>query len=160
MSGQKQEETRVSFTQAELSAVIATAVQAAIRELGPKSPGSPDQQAEAWKEHMRPAGREDVRSVKCQSTETGATFTAIVTPSRKYPEGRVVSLEDYRQPEDAAEKLPEGMRQKNPDGTWNMAAKQWLFQNYWQADLIRYVGKPLPAHVQCDVQAKIKSLGA
>lgn len=102
------------------------------------------------------------RKVPGRSQETEATFTMIVVESRKFPSGRVVRLEDYREPDGCFRPISQGGRV--PDGAtiWSDGQhyqpeagkrppknaihpyhRQFLYETYWKADLGRLVGKPL-----------------
>jgi len=100
------------------------------------------------------------RYVPGKSEETDATFTMVVVESRRFPNGRIVRLENYREPEGCFKPMSQGGRA--PDGAtiWANAQhyqpvkgerppknvihpyyRQYLYETYWKADLGRLVGK-------------------
>lgn len=101
------------------------------------------------------------RAIAGRSPDTGATFTMIVLESRRFPNGRVARLENYRRPKEAY--LPQSQGGLMPDGQqiWldpknqmalgddtpshmlNRFFKQWLYETFWQADLRRMAGHAL-----------------
>lgn len=94
----------------------------------------------------------------CRNPRNGAEFTAVVVPSRKWKEGRVVDLIDYKYPTDLAERsgqrvhptggigshtemvIPlvngEGIR-----GPFLMEFLQWRYQQFDLADRSAFVGQ-------------------
>lgn len=104
------------------------------------------------------------RKVPGRSQETEATFTMIVVESRKFPSGRVVRLEDYREPDGVFKPMSQGGRvpdgatiwadgqhyqpvpgQRPPKNAIHTYHRQYLYETYWKADLGRLVGKQLRA---------------
>ena len=108
------------------------------------------------------------RKVACKS-ETGATFTACVVESRRYPDGVVKTMEDYRHPAGTMTYqrdgglVPDGMQILRlgtgvpaegtviPSHELDIFYKQWRWETFWQADLRAYCnGKPLLRHTAVD----------
>lgn len=102
------------------------------------------------------------RKVACKSDETGATFTACVTESRAYPNGRITALENYTHPPGVATfvsaggLVPDGFQilksgtAAPPEGGPPLLKQdltvpylQWRWVEFWQKDLRRLIGKPL-----------------
>jgi hypothetical protein len=110
-------------------------------------------------------------TVPCRNPRNGATFTAIVTPSREFPEGRTVRLEDYQYPDDL-----EARAQKagwKPDRVFTSRGgshrdyrapgklgfhmgtpltpgyPQWRAETYFQADLKAFVGQSMALLPKC-----------
>lgn len=91
-----------------------------------------------------------VRHQKCANPRTGSTFTAVIAPSRTYPDGRVVDLIDYRYPDDIASRV-KGMPITNPNTTGDPTAPgrggltvqflQWRYETYDKADRGAFVGE-------------------
>lgn len=109
------------------------------------------------------------RHIACKSEETGATFTAHVIESKKFPNGRIVALGDYTHPAGAIRfqrdgglvpdnfpilkdatggALGDGVEIQNHQ--LSTAYKQWRWENFWQRDLARFVGKEIAAHYCVD----------
>jgi len=100
---------------------------------------------------------------QCKSLITGASFTAVVSPSRTFPSGRVVNLEDYRQADDFLTRfpcpcLPEDML--NEKGQPSAVLKQHMYAEGWRADLREYVGKPFNPALNPEVAARLERLKA
>jgi len=100
---------------------------------------------------------------QCKSLITGATFTAVVSPSRTFPNGRIVNLEDYRQADDFLTRfpcpcLPEDMM--NEKGQPSAVLKQHCYAEGWRADLREYVGKPFNPALNPEVAARLERLKA
>ena len=109
----------------------------------------------------------------CTSDVSGASFDAEVNfpiatidgkVAGKLPgPGRVVKLLNYKEPEGIRVHtrdgglVPDGMVMTENYGNGPEMAdgyKQWVWENFWQADLRRFVGKPLPAHIRADAVKK------
>jgi hypothetical protein len=117
---------------------------------------SPDNaaQIQAILDGLRPKAPPDFeKRLACKSPDddgTGATFDAIVAPSSTFPQGRCVRLENYKHPADLDARVSAlGLPTRKDDaGRYTEATtKQWMYVTFWQADLRRFVGKPLPAHI-------------
>ena len=115
-------------------------------------PLSPDQQVNVFVDAMKKGNLEDrplhkIEKIACMSLETGSSFTAVVASSKTFPEGRVVTLEDYAFPPgidmhvDEGGLVPNGMALKLKDGSETKDFKHWKWLNYYQKDLQRYVGR-------------------
>lgn len=86
---------------------------------------------------LRPEGDKPLM-VDCVVPETGETFTAEVQFSYAYPEGRVITLHNVKQPEDF---VPRSLV-----GRFNeIQRKQWIWENSYQKLLRRFVYQPLAA---------------
>lgn len=115
------------------------------------------------------------RDVPWKSEETGATARAHVVESRKFPNGRVVYLTDYRHPKEAyvydsqGGKVPDGFPmwagnyptnlpegEEPAQGTFNIGYLQWRWTNFYQADIRRYVGREIQPH-HCQVPDALKT---
>lgn len=102
------------------------------------------------------------KRVPGRSQDTEATFTMIVVESRKYPTGRVVRLEDYKEPAGCFTPVSQGGRvpdgatiwadgqhhqpdhgKRPPKNAIHAYHRQYLYETYWKADLGRIVGKAL-----------------
>lgn len=87
--------------------------------------------------------------VRCKSERTESTFGCRVVKSRKFPQGRIISLDDYQHPAGTDKHVtegglvPEGMQIRGADGRPTPEYKQWRWEAYWQRDLRDYVGQPL-----------------
>lgn len=95
----------------------------------------------------------------CVNPRNGAQFTAVIAPSRKWVEGRVVDLIDYKYPDDlltryGGKAFPEGggMGPKRDmivhlagggtlQGPYNQDFLHWLWQEYGMADRKAFVGQ-------------------
>lgn len=87
-----------------------------------------------------------VRRQRRRSSETEATFVALVVPNTYHPEGRVERLDEYTYPEgcDRHEgeggRVPDGMDIKHPNtGQLQPAYKQWCYETFLLTDLRRFV---------------------
>lgn len=113
----------------------------------------------------KPPTPKKYRMIPCKSEETGATFTAHVVESKKYPNGRIVSLHDYTHPEGMFTYARDGGRVpdnfpilKDANGgalgegvklekhQLSVMYLQWRWTEFWQRDLSRFVGKEISAH--------------
>lgn len=101
-------------------------------------------------------------------SDTGATFDAEVhypalrkggkIVGRDAKRGLVKVLSNYTWPEGVDKHVsqgglvPDGMEMKELSGQWigqeTDAYRQWKYEEFYKADNKRYVGKPLPAHIQ------------
>jgi len=108
------------------------------------------------------------RHIACKSDETGATFTAHVIESKRHPNGRIVALGSYTHPagiykyqrdgglvpndfpilKDATGSLGDGVDVRKDQ--LSVMYLQWRWENFWQRDLGRYVGKEIGAHLCVD----------
>ncbi len=105
------------------------------------------------------------RLVPWRSEETGATATAHVVEGKTLKNGRITQLIGYAQPSEAylhqneGGHVPDGFpiwkdgsartitEGKEPEiGDLDPAFKQWRWEQYYQADLRRCIGKELHAH--------------
>lgn len=105
------------------------------------------------------------RDVPCKSEATGCSFTAHVVESKKFPQGRIVSLSGYTYPEGMFQYQSNGGRV--PDGfpvlkdanggalgdgiqlekhQLSTMYLQWRWTEFWQRDLEAFVGKELAVH--------------
>lgn len=115
----------------------------------------------------RPEAPEPER-VECVSP-SGARFVAVIAPSRTYPQGRVVQLDDYRYPSNAILRacgypcvdgpetfaLPGNVlypEKHESAGKLTPDAKQYVWTQTYQADLRAFVGKPLDWQYRADTQ--------
>jgi hypothetical protein len=129
--------------------------------IDPRAGKSPDElMAEALTSirYQKPHPQTDV---ECVSLETGATFTAIVVASRPYPEGRVCRIDGYAHPDGIDRHVkdgglvPDGIELRNrANGEESQDLKNWRWRTFWQADLLRYIGRPLPVWVRKDATAE------
>ncbi len=105
------------------------------------------------------------RSIACKSEETGATFDANINASRTFANGRVVGLGNYRHPPSAyihqaqGGRVPDGLQifsnaassvrpgEEPRKGELTPYFLQWRYEEFWKADLRRYNGKELHAHL-------------
>lgn len=116
-----------------------SAVKAALEALGPKADTTPDEKFEAFvagKSKNRPPHSET--RIKCQCPDTKVKFTAVVVPSRTYPEGRIYTIEDHQYPPESLEfvshggHVPDGMHIKHPQtGQLDQNYKKWLTETYY-----------------------------
>jgi hypothetical protein len=110
------------------------------------------------------------RYVPCRSEETGATFAAHVVESRRFPNGRIIGLRDYKHPEGVytfqsnGGRVPDGMpilRNANEaPGEGRELQKHQLAPSYlefWKRDLSRYVGRELFASLCVDSANGLKT---
>lgn len=105
----------------------------------------------------RPIGEEPTR-VACIHPN-GMTFTAVIVPSRAYPEGRVHHLEDEKYP--PSYPWPEGYNPVREDnGQLKVTAKQRLYEELRRPLIAEVVGKPLPWTMRLDKQAQVATLNA
>ncbi len=107
------------------------------------------------------------RMIPGRSEETAATFTLHVVESKKYPNGRIVALADYKHPpgmftwRSEGGQVPDGfpmLRDHNSgsigDGAnvqnhqLSVQYKQWRWEEFWQRDLRRHIGKEI-THGHC-----------
>jgi len=131
----------------------------------------------------RPAPEVEPVRVACVSP-SGAQFTAVVVPSRAFPQGRVVKIEDYLYPASAALRAAGMSCVDGPDtitlsgnlyypqgheraGRLTPDAKQYVWETTYQADLRAFVGNPIhwnhradTQQIVRDMQAKVASAGA
>lgn len=88
----------------------------------------------------------------CVNPRNGASFTAVIVPSRVWKEGRVVNLIDYQYPEDLAERAIKAgkpiHRQQFGGGDPRHGKMgltetflQWRYETYDQADRKAFVGE-------------------
>lgn len=70
----------------------------------------------------------------------GATFTAVVVDRPGFPNGIVVRLDGYKEPEFTEANMPKGMHMKQADGKIDPLFRNWMWNTFWKADLLRYVG--------------------
>lgn len=95
-----------------------------------------------------------VQLIPCKSPLTGATFTAKVSPSRKFPGGRIIDLLDYVHPEGTEKHVeegglvPKGMIMKRPDGILEAQYKLWRYREFWLKDLQQFNGKPMTSYIE------------
>jgi hypothetical protein len=100
---------------------------------------------------------------QCKSLITGSTFVAVVSPSRAFPNGRIVNLEDYRLADNFLERFPcpcfpEDMTTEK--GQPSAVLKQHMYAEGWRADLREYVGKPFNPALNPEVAARLERLKA
>lgn len=124
----------------------------------------------------RPTPEVEPVRVKCVSP-TGAHFTAIVVPSRAFPQGRVVKIEDYLYPASAALRAAGMSCVDGPDaitlsgnlyypqgheraGRLTPDAKQHVWETTYQADLRDFVGKPIHWNHRADTQDIVRDMQA
>lgn len=106
---------------------------------------TPDERHELMMSELRGKGRPgppESTIEGCRSEDTGATFNA------RTVSGKVVNLDAYTLPAGLDKHVsegglvPEGMVITNEGDDW--AYRQWVWTTFWQADLRRFIGKPLP----------------
>jgi hypothetical protein len=100
---------------------------------------------------------------ECRSLLTGASFTAVVSPSRTFPQGRIVDLRDYRQDDDFDTRFPfHGAEEDktNAKGQPSVHYKQHCYAEGWRKDLNEYVGKSFNPALVPEVAAKLERLKA
>lgn len=118
------------------------------------------------KQMVTPPAPQKFRVLRGRSSATKATFDMVIVQSRAFPKGRVVRLENYRHPKGIETHqamkglVPDGLQIRNggstvsevgPDGEqrgvtssrngFNLAYLQWRWEEYYQTDLRRLVGK-------------------
>lgn len=168
-------EASVTLTKAELAELLAGSVKAALEVVRGPVPQTDQERFDQFSESLRtPAAPSEIteQMVPCISP-TGATFTARVVKSRTYPQGRVVQLDDYRQPEGfdvparsgglypgEVEQIFASNAGSQERKDYSVQFKKWSWETYWREDLRAFVGKPLPLHIRVDMQAKMASLEA
>jgi hypothetical protein len=105
------------------------------------------------------------REIPWRSEETGATAVAVVVESKKLPNGRITQLKGYTHPPDAyifqaqEGRVPDGFPmwarghqvsvpegQEPQMGDLSPGFRQWRYENFYRADLRRYIGKEIKAH--------------
>lgn len=112
----------------------------------------------------KPPAPQKFRDIPWRSDETGATGIAHVVESKKFPNGRIVSIGSYTHPaeayvyEDQGGKVPNGFPmwsghprtipegQEPQQGDLNQGFLQWRYETFYRADLRQYVGKEIRAH--------------
>jgi hypothetical protein len=100
--------------------------------------------------------------VPCRNPRNGATFTAVVAPSREFPEGRTVRLIDYKYPDDLEQRARKAGW--TPEKTFKASGSardyggqnrldfhmgsmtspgymQWRYENYLKADMAAFQGQ-------------------
>ena len=116
-------------------------------------------------EITKPPAAQRYRLVPWRSEETGATATAHVVEGKTLKNGRITQLIGYAHPSEAylhqneGGHVPDGFpiwkdgsartitEGKEPEiGDLDPAFKQWRWEQYYQADLRRCIGKELHAH--------------
>lgn len=108
----------------------------------------------------------------CKSDFTDATFDAeihyeTVTSGGKIigkrpGPGKVVSLLHYKEPPAASIRTEDGgavpmdMTEIGANGASvpSLSYGQWKWESYWQADIRRFVGRPLPEHVKREAKMR------
>jgi hypothetical protein len=111
----------------------------------------------------------------CKSDFTDATFDAEVHHDtvtsggkilgRRPGPGRVVKLINYTEPPEASVRVTDGgkvpmdMHELGVSGTSQPSLQygQWKWENYWQADLKRFIGRPLPNHVRMEAKQRTEA---
>jgi hypothetical protein len=151
-----------------------------IKAIQGTSPKTPLEMMGLSKERQKaltePGTPKNYRMIPGKSDVTGATFTLHVVESndmRKFPQGRVVALADYKHPkgmttyednvigedesgEPTHGRVPNGFpilkdelgqcEENTPNGKLSSKYLYWRFVNFWQRDLKDIVGQPLRAH--------------
>jgi hypothetical protein len=130
--------------------------------------------AEHIKQLTQPPAPQMYRDIPWKSEETGATAIAHVVASKKYPNGRVIYLSNYKHPKEAYVyqaqdgKVPDGFNiwadrpvnlpenEEPAQGTFNQGFLQWRWTNFYQADIRRYVGREIQPH-HCQTPEGIKT---
>lgn len=103
------------------------------------------------------------RDIPWHSEETGATGVAHVVESKKFPNGRIVSIAGYTHPPEAYVyesqdgKVPDGFAmwagqqrtipegQEPQQGDLNPAFLQWRYEMFYRADLRFFIGREIKA---------------
>jgi hypothetical protein len=131
--------------------------------------------AEQVNQLTKPPAPQRYRDIPWRSEETGATAIAHVIESKKFANGRVVYLSDYKHPQEAyiheseGGRVPDGFHMwagghpvelpqgKEPaPGVFNPGFLQWRWLNFYQADLRRYIGREIQPH-HCQMSDAIKT---
>lgn len=128
---------------------------AEVRANAPAAPTSAaqltaDEQVNALVKQIREGENRPVHKIErlpCKSEETGATFVAVVQTSGHHPAGFVLTLDAYTMPDGVEVHkadgglVPDGLTVRRKDGELTREYKQWVWVNFYQADLRRHVGK-------------------
>lgn len=86
------------------------------------------------------------RRIECEThglkgvSSDGATFTAVIVDRPGFPNGVVLRLEDYKEPTFTEDNIPKGTHQAQADGNIDPLFRNWKWNTFWKADLLRYVG--------------------
>jgi hypothetical protein len=167
----KPAEETLTITRAALDAMIATAaevatkiaVQHTIANAGIDTPNATREQRAHAELGTPIPKRECVKTMhyRCCNPRNGAEFTAVVVPSNKWKQGRVVNLIDYRYPADMATKSGKRVHPQGKYGGIRVDAvypyvgesgdglhgpflpefAQWVYDNYHKADINAFVGQ-------------------
>lgn len=125
-----------------------------IAHLGDLLPKQQNEEEKFAAQVMRPvADRSLIKetAIECRTignpgvTSDGATFTAIAIPHPRFPNGKVVRLDNYKEPVFDEHNLPKSqgdgrMATHLPDGRINPMFRDYVWKTFYQADLLRYVG--------------------
>jgi hypothetical protein len=114
------------------------------------------------------------RDIPWRSEETGATGVAHVVESKKFPNGRIVSIAGYTHPPEAYIHESDGGRVPDGFGMWeghqrsvpegqepqlgdlNPAFRQWRYETFYRADLRFYIGREIKVH-HCQDELGLKT---
>lgn len=163
----KTEEDTLTLTRAELESAIKAGAEAAVaasrNTLGFTSPtmsteerihaqlGTPVPDRDPTKTYLIP----------CANPRNGATFTAVVVPSREFEAGRVVRLDAYHYPEDIEKRARKagkrihlerfGGSDPRDSGKQGLAKEylQWRYETYHKADMGAYQGQSAAVLPRC-----------
>jgi hypothetical protein len=137
----------ITLSEEQLYRMVAEATKAGVEAARPKPPDpfNADEALAKVQASLKPPGKPE-RHVQAKSEESGATFTLIIAPSRTDPAGRVMDLRDYAYPPDILDRVPEGLAKRRKDKATGIEIetqefKVWRWKNFYQLDLIRYVGR-------------------
>jgi hypothetical protein len=164
IGSEKEETVQLTMTQLQelMQSATTAAVKAAMDQLKPADDGkpkTPDELHQDLRDSLTKMTPLPQQNVLCKSPHTGATFVAEVSPSRSYPQGRIIRISDYQWPDghdrhqNEGGLVPDGMQIFRKDtGQPYADYKQWKWSEFFQVDLRAWVGKPLPPYLRADAQ--------
>lgn len=153
--------------QAALAAAAKGAAEAAVAQMRAAAPDAPPQTgpisveefpgqyASVLKKMRERPSEPQPEPVACISPITGSSFRA-----RCRPDGRVLELLDYKEPEGIDKHVsegglvPDGAPIKDQNGRLDADYKQWRWTEFWFADLKAWIGKKMPAGMAVQSEAK------
>jgi len=116
----------------------------------------PDTQFKAMMDARRGKDRppKSISKVAAHSEDTGATFLAVIDDAT----GVVFRLDAYTFPDGVDRhmpdgRVPDGLQIHDKNGQPTIVYKQWRWENFWQADLRRFIGKKLPKYARVEAAA-------
>jgi hypothetical protein len=165
--GKDDKNEAVTLTRADLDAMIKGAVEAGVRAargvMGVDNPEATQEERTHAQLGTPVPKRECVKTLhyKCRNPRNGAEFIAVVVPSNKWEQGRVVNLIDYRYPPDLAKRSGKTVHPQGKYGGIRVDAvypfsgeaggglqgpflpefAQWVYDNYHKADINAFVGQ-------------------